>query len=300
MKKLLAFFLVIALLLACVILANSYWHIFPASAPGSENGEEENPDSKVEEYPDSEAEPELNGEPEEPAAPEEFSPRIGIYSGSGSWEENVVAIINFFEHYGINYGTFDEQDASFGDLGASFDAIWFPGGFSESYRHYISNHDNLRAFVDEGGLFIGTCAGAYYASDIMLWLDEGEKLLDYPLKLFAGRAVGPHMRWGEHAVLTLNPDLPVNEAFDQTIMAHYFDGPYFIPSDEQEVAVLAEYESHEAPAILSFDYGNGKVLLMGPHPELGYEPATGLIDTRGGAGAQWPWLYAVLQWFFTD
>ena len=99
MKKLLAILLAIALLLLCGLLANSYWHILPASAPGSEDGIEENPAGAGEEIPAGEAEQEQNGEPEEPAAPEEFSPRIGIYNGAGCWEENVEAIINFFEHY---------------------------------------------------------------------------------------------------------------------------------------------------------------------------------------------------------
>ncbi|MEW5785320.1 MAG: BPL-N domain-containing protein [Bacillota bacterium] len=234
--------------------------------------------------------------PQEEEPEELFEPRIGLYTGQGYWSEGIEAIKNFLDAYGIPYGEFDEQEASHADLSKSFDAVWFAGGFSEEYRHYISSHDNIRAYVENGGVFIGTCAGAYYAADTMLW---GENRLDYPLKLFAGQAVGPHLSWGEHAALTLNPDLPVNAGFRKTIGVRYFDGPYFVVSDTQEVIVLAEYASNKAPAVLALEYGSGKVLLMGPHPELGYDPATSIIDTAGGGGAQWPWLYGVLQWLIT-
>ena len=70
MKRLIIIFLVAALLLLCGSLANSYWPIFPVSAPGSEEGVEENPDKEAEEEPN----PEPEEEPDEPAAPEEFSP----------------------------------------------------------------------------------------------------------------------------------------------------------------------------------------------------------------------------------
>jgi len=48
--------------------------------------------------------------------------------------------------------------------------------------------------------------------------------------------------------------------------------------------------------VIAFNLGSGRVLLSGPHPELGYNPAAERIETEGNSGAQWPWLYAALQW----
>lgn len=234
----------------------------------------------------------------EPAEPEKILwPRIGIYAGLGSWDINVLTAERFFEHYEVQYELFDEQDAIDGSINQDFDLIWFPGGFAAEYKYLIPNHENIRLFVEEGGIFVGSCAGAYYASSVLRWLGTDHP---YPLELFEGKAVGPlagEIGWGEIAKLSLEPGHPVNAEFDATLDVYYFDGPYFEAYDSSSVQILARYAINNEPAVIVGRYETGKYLLLGPHPELGgYTPESPDFNIDGGEGAQWSWLYAALIW----
>ncbi len=233
-------------------------------------------------------------------------PRIGVYNGVGSWDLNVDANLNFLEKHGFTSGLFDEDDAVNLDLSEQFDMIWFPGGFSGEYNYLISSHDNIRSFVASGGAFIGSCAGAYYASDILRWKGSNQ---DYRLALFDGIGAGPLIgliNWGEIATLTLTEEHPANEGFADELGAYYMDGPYFIPHNEdennkeQQIEILARYSVNEKPAVIAGRYGDGKYLLLGPHPELGgYSPGSADMNVEGEEGAQWPWLLSSLLWFYS-
>jgi len=223
--------------------------------------------------------------------------RIGIYAGKGSWDINILAAERFFDHYGVQYALFDEQDAVDGSINKDFDLIWFPGGFAAEYKNLIPNHDYISLFVEQGGIFVGSCAGAYYASAILRWLGTDHP---YPLELFKGKAVGPlagEIGWGEIATFSLEPGHPVNTEFDSVLDMYYFDGPYFEAYDPSSIQILARYAINNEPAVIAGRYGTGKFLLFGPHPELGgYTPDSPDFNLDGGEGAQWPWLYTALLW----
>jgi glutamine amidotransferase-like uncharacterized protein len=240
-------------------------------------------------------EPEVAGELPEPEIP---VPRIGIYSGTGSWDINVLALQRFFDHHELPWSEFDEKDATSQDLGAIYDIIWFPGGFAAEYKNFISDHANISSFIEEGGAFIGSCAGAYYASDILTWLGSDHQ---YPLGLFPGRGVGPLaglIGWGETASVSLEEQHPANEGFDSNLSIYYFDGPYFDPYDNEPVLILARYAVNDQPAVIAGRHGLGKYLLLGPHPELGgYTPESPDFNLDGDQGAQWPWLFSLFTWF---
>jgi glutamine amidotransferase-like uncharacterized protein len=224
-------------------------------------------------------------------------PRIGIYAGKGSWDINVLAAERFFEHYAVNYDLFDEQDAIDGSINKDFDLIWFPGGFAAEYKNLIPNHDNIILFVEQGGIFVGSCAGAYYGSAVLRWLGTDHP---YPLELFKGKAVGPlagEIGWGEIATFNLEAGHPVNSEFDSALDMYYFDGPYFEADDSSSIQILARYAINNEPAVIAGRYGTGKFLLLGPHPELGgYTAESPDFNLDGGEGAQWPWFYAALLW----
>ena len=56
-------------------------------------------------------------------------------------------------------------------------------------------------------------------------------------------------------------DLEPNPRFN------YYYGPYFIPGDDTPV-VLHRYDVGDGAASLAFDYGDGRVFIIGLHPEL--------------------------------
>ncbi|MGM0689516.1 MAG: BPL-N domain-containing protein [Bacillota bacterium] len=229
---------------------------------------------------------------------EPVMPRIGIYSGKGSWDVNIITLQHFFDNYNIEWSELNEQDAVSLDLGTYFDIIWFPGGFAAEYKNFISDHSNIRSFVSEGGAFIGSCAGAYYAGDILRWHGTDHQ---YPLKLFDGRGIGPLVgliAWGDIDTIYLDADHPVNAGFQNSLDMYYFDGPYFEPYNPDKIEVLARYAVNDKPAVIAGRYGSGKYMLFGPHPELGgYSVESPDFNLDGGEGAQWPWLHASLLWF---
>lgn len=223
-------------------------------------------------------------------------PRVGLYAGSGSWQENVEVTGYFLDHYGFEWSSFDEMEAVSLDLEKHFDLLWFPGGFAAEYKNYINEHSNIRNFVSDGGLFIGSCAGAYYASDILRW--QGTDY-EYPLKLFEGKGVGPlsgQIGWGETGMIELEKEHPVNQDFSVEKEMYYFDGPYFEPYDSASVTVLARYQINSEPAIIAGDKGRGRYLLLGPHPEIGGYSGESQGFSPDGEGAQWPWLYQAVVW----
>lgn len=251
---------------------------------GSENQLPENPET---------------AEPVEDSDLELQLPRIGLYAGKGSWDVNVETLKHYFDAHDIEWSEFDEQDAVSLDLITYYDIIWFPGGFAAEYKNLIPDHSNIRAFVEAGGAFIGSCAGAYYAGDILRWHGTDH---EYPLKLFDGKSVGPlagQVAWGEIGTFYLEEDHPVNDGFGEVLEIYYFDGPYFEAYDSDSLQVLARYAVNNEPAVIAGRYGSGKYLLFGPHPELGgYTQDSPGFNFEGGEGARWDWLHASLLWFF--
>ncbi len=226
---------------------------------------------------------------------------VGIYSGKGNWYESTEATKNFLNENDIKWSDFDEESAADPEELENFDLIWFPGGFAAEYKNFIIDHSAIINFVEDGGLFVGSCAGAYYASDVLKW--EGTAY-QYPLNLFEGKGIGPllgQIAWGEIAPFKLDPDHPANRDFDEKINLYYFDGPYFAPYEEGSIEVLARYEVNSEPAVIAGIRGSGGYLLLGPHPELGgYTPEGNNFNLKGGEGAKWPWLYSVLSWFVEE
>lgn len=224
----------------------------------------------------------------------ETVPKVALYNGSGSWSDNVDSLKDFFTSYEIDFGLIDENNIIDPDLLNKYEIVFLPGGFAAEYRYDISDHDIIRNFVADGGLFVGICAGAYYAADLFVW--KGEEY-DYPLEIFYGSSVGPlvgQIGWGEQALLNLTPEHPANENFEDELEIYYFDGPYFIPNNSADVytgkiEILAHYNVNNQPAVIAGRFGDGGYLLFGPHPEM---------DGYGkDEGANWPWLYSSLLWF---
>lgn len=234
---------------------------------------------------------------EDPAEKPAFDCTVGLYTGQGSWDVDLEALRNFLAAYELDCVEIDQETASSGDLNALCDILIFVGGASAEYRAYLGNHANISSFVEKGGSFVGFCAGAYYAASTMRW--QG-KTFDYPLKLFPGEAAGPYLPWGSLATMVLNPDLEFQQEFSDTLGMWYFGGPCFNSFSETEVEVLARYQANNEAAVIAFPFGRGAVLLLGPHPELGYNPSEELVHTGGEGGAQWRWLYASLQWLMDE
>ena len=79
----------------------------------------------------------------------------------------------------------------------------------------------------------------------------------------------------------------------------YWVGPKFTPGNPSDVEILGEYDSGNSPAVLAFEYGSGRVFIIGTHPEFeedsnrdGLPPDSALNDM----GSDWELMENAALW----
>lgn len=172
------------------------------------------------------------------------------------------------------------------------DVFILPGIIGEKslYHDHIGVEGNMyiRRFVESGGLFMGFCAGAYYASSRILyqpdWDAPRERVLNN-LSLFNGIASGPVKNKGRKTFETPVDDAeeiyhidPVSVTICDGAMAGesfemaYGLGPMFVNAGD-DVKVLARYAHVEGQpaAIIDMQIGAGHAILSGVLPQFGHE-----------------------------
>jgi glutamine amidotransferase-like uncharacterized protein len=170
-----------------------------------------------------------------------------------------------------------------------FSAVVFGGGFAyPGYTLMITEEAKarLRTFVESGGVFMGVCAGAFFACDRVQW--EGTTYDDesgYTLDLMAGLCTGPIESlsvYPEWALAEIGFQAhPALEGFDEAPFSRtlwYGAGPFFIPL-EAAAETVAVYDSPGLPergeaALVTAAVGSGRIILWGPHPEVRWEGAS--------------------------
>lgn len=207
---------------------------------------------------------------------------------------------------------------------ANFDVLVMPGGYAVYYKIALGMDGvlNIRDFVSSGGGYIGVCAGAYFATEQFWWFG---KYFDYDgtiLGLFPGYGEGPVP---ELTPVFPEPPRPVDAGFladrcfnkkvttridlvkghpitdslpEDYLTIMYWGGPMF--EEVEGVDVIGTYFAHEdAPAMVAFEYGSGKVFLTGPHPEFEEESDIDgqifdnyLYDPE----SEWPLMQNVVEW----
>jgi hypothetical protein len=253
-------------------LARGYAHVDPGLAAI----EEENKDDPARV---------LAGDEEVKA--EEKTVTIGVYKGPGSWDTGVEAVDHFLDYYGAQRAAVGAVDIDRNRLSGVYDAIWFPGGWADQYRNGIAVDSNIIDYVSGGGIFIGSCAGAYYFSELLQ--QQGQNV--FAVEAF--ESLVELVDWGTMTSLEPAGDNGLGLAPSTEML--YAGGPSFQFPDPGTVTVIACYSVTGEPAIVYFSLGEGKVLLIGPHPELGFREAEGAWNLAGGDGAQWEWLEALLH-----
>ena len=198
---------------------------------------------------------------------------IALYSGNGSWEESVEALKNMFNWMGQDAMLIDAKFINQKSLD-NFNLICFPGGNMYQYSHDISSggKEKIRTFIRDGGGYVGICGGAYFASEKVIW--RGNRLPMTSLNLYSGTAQGPVDKivpYPEYGMCQVNIEdvvHPIIEGEKSPMWMLYYWGPALIPADANKVTILARYDAANYPAMLCFQYGEGRVFLIGTHPEI--------------------------------
>jgi len=227
-----------------------------------------------------------------------------IYYGDGAWSNGVLAFEKFLEFKGLTWYECNGSYIENNDLIGSFNAIHFPGGSSAQYNAQI-NEDGLshiRGFIAAGGGYLGICAGSSFACDQVIWQGEA---YDYPLDLFAGVGYGPIEEiapWPTYTItsITMNASNLINQYEPSSESIMYYGGDSFYADEGQEMHVIGSYDLYNNdPAVINFQYGEGRVVLFGPHPEIEEDSSrdnVSFADELSDLGTDWNILWTCMDW----
>jgi glutamine amidotransferase-like uncharacterized protein len=228
---------------------------------------------------------------------------VGLYAGPGTWAVGVTALGAFLDTFEVPWNLVYPAALNQTDFSSDYSGIIIPGGYAGDYVSRISPDGNreIRELVSGGGFYIGICAGGYYACDRIIW--EGVPY-DMPLDVFPGEGVGAIdeiMPWPQYTMTTvlLNPDHPINEGGNLHEEILYYGGASFFPNPGQGMDTVGVWQVTGDAAIVTCGYGNGRVCLWGPHPEIEEDSdrdGSSWGDPLDDNGSDWPLLKAALEW----
>jgi len=204
--------------------------------------------------------------------------RVAIYNGLGTGNSTGLNLEKILlARPGTLVRLIGPPDIAAGVLADQFDAVLFGGGSGKGQATNIASagHKAVREFVKNGGGYMGICGGAYLATS----------KYDWGLKIIDARAIDTrHWKRGKGSVkieLTklgqkiLGPPRP-------EIDVPYANGPLLGPynrKDLDDYEVLANFRGEinennapkgvmmNSPAMITGQFGTGKVILFSPHPE---------------------------------
>ncbi|KAF9942448.1 biotin holocarboxylase synthetase [Mortierella alpina] len=216
-----------------------------------------------------------------------------VYSGEGTSRTSLAHTVRtlrtlFSQHYDVM--KIDAQGLLTEPWEESTVLLVIPGGRDLPYCKDLNGaaNEKIRAYVEAGGRFWGVCAGAYYASDRVVF-EVGTPLEvqgSRELKFFGGECRGVvypgfvyDSEQGANAVrIQLNEQVFVGEklGFEET-KVYFNGGGCFVDADKYPgTEVLAWYSSSDASgqsadtkkaAMIACQVGRGIALLTGVHPE---------------------------------
>ncbi|MFX0097409.1 MAG: BPL-N domain-containing protein [Candidatus Hodarchaeota archaeon] len=229
---------------------------------------------------------------------------VALYSDEGTWEESVQAARNMFLWMNYTVVLVDADHINIQGLD-NFDVLCIPGGSMYQYAQDISPNgmDNIRYFINNGGSYIGICGGAYYAAEEVIW--QGEQLPITPLGIFPGTAEGPNNGIAPFPNYTickiniLNSSHPITQSLSDSVWMLYYWGPMFTPNIGADITVLGNYDIGNRSAMIAFDYGLGRVFLIGTHPEIEEDSdrdGVAFADELDDQGSDWDLMREATLW----
>lgn len=154
-----------------------------------------------------------------------------------------------------------------------------PGGRDTPYHEKLSGTgtDKIKNFVNNGGLYLGICAGAYFGCSAIEF-EKGtpsETCCKRDLAFFPGLGVGSAygsgvFKYNTHDDARAAKILWDTENLSLETWAYYNGGCFFADAENyDEVSVLARYGdiADNPPVVVLCRVGKGKAILCGAHPE---------------------------------
>ena len=215
------------------------------------------------------------------ASPEQL--RIAVYDAPGTAGPGIPKLHDHFDNQtSVHLVRVSPADIAAGILD-QFQLVVFSGGSGSAQSRSLGDagREQVRKFIQQGGGYIGICAGSYLACDGFSW---GLKVLD-------AKTVSSKWKRGR-AMVKIEFTKPGHNLLGK--LTHpaeikYANGPILAPANSAAIPdfqPLAFYRSEVAendspkgvminsPAVVSGVYGKGRIICFGPHPEQtpGMEP----------------------------
>lgn len=229
---------------------------------------------------------------------------VALYSDQGTWEESVQAAEKMFQW--MNY-TVELVNADYinNERLDSFSILCVPGGNMYQYARDISSRglENIESFIRNGGGYIGICGGAYFAGEKVVW--QGDRLPMTPLGIFSGTAEGPfneivsYPNYTMCKVNIMDSEHPITQSEPDSTWMLYYWGPVLVPNENVNITILGRYDKGNQPAMLAFDYGLGRVFLIGTHPEIEEDSERDEVtfaDELDDQGSDWELMRKAVLW----
>ena len=210
--------------------------------------------------------------------------KIIIYSDLGTSPYSVSSIIWSLESLDLGRKYFIEKvTKDYFKLDAwekQTALIIFPGGKDVPYHEALQGEalKKIRLFVENGGKYLGICAGAYFGCEQIEFEKGGplEVIGKRELCFFPGKAIGPAYGLNKFSYLEESGACiaPLNFAskspsYEAKI---YFNGGclFELPKENPSIKPIACYSDlpNQPHAIIQCHIGNGLALLSGVHPEF--------------------------------
>lgn len=195
------------------------------------------------------------------------APKALVYNGSGACAENCSkAVFDIAQKAGLDpvyVGDNDTDPAIF--EGA---ALWIqPGGHASAAMNAMSGalKTNIKNFINGGGGYVGFCAGAFVATEIVGSTKvAGLGIIPGNTKLFGSGVDMKKFNWnGSERYL-------------------YWEGGPFFYNMPASIEQIASYPDGSSASVRT-TYGKGRVFLSGPHPEAPqqWKDYNNLVDPDG-------------------
>ncbi len=203
---------------------------------------------------------------------------VSIYSDRGVSELGIASLEMVFKDNTRFYVEKVTADDILNGVLDKTDIFIIPGGADLPYCERLNGEGNekIRRFVQRGGIYIGICAGAYYACRRINFKGKDYSVTgDRELGFFEGTAEGslPFLTGGNYYRDNgTDSKAMVMLKFKDKISGEYFyyhGGPVFIPDSitDNKYKVVAKYTDN-TPAIVKGRLGKGSYLLSGVHFEI--------------------------------
>ena len=197
-----------------------------------------------------------------------------VYCDKGSSVLSIVGILELFKISNINAKLITADELINTPWGKNAKLLVIPGGRDLPYQEKLkgTGNDKIKSFVKNGGIYLGICAGAYYACNDIEFDKTGDLEIceKRDLGFFPNTAIGPIFgpntyKYNSHESAHLLEIVLMNNLS----LHFYYNGGCFFKNAKisSNTQILARYKDNDEAAIIKCKYGKGYAYLSGVHFE---------------------------------